>query len=255
MPFTREQQLALSQLAELWSERSFVLIGASALQVHLPLNRNTRDLDITLAADLDEFPAGLDNLEGWRQQPGRDHTWLGPNDVRVDVLPAGPGLRALGHVTWPSGATMSILGFRHVFRQTIELEVNQHVTIRVARPHIIAFLKMVAFLDRPLERGRDLSDIAFLLDAYVDDDDERRWSEQVTAADLDFEDVPSYLLGRDLSEVLDTAELAVVQRFVDTVRDEPVRSRLVRRAPTVWRRDADTVERRLAAFRLAMTTI
>ena len=51
---------------------SIVLIGASALQVHLPLNRNTRDLDVTVAADLGEFTAGLDRLSGWRRHATRE---------------------------------------------------------------------------------------------------------------------------------------------------------------------------------------
>jgi hypothetical protein len=95
---TRAQQRALEQLAALWSDRAFVLIGASALQLQLPFERATRDLDVTLAADLDEFPAGLDKLVGWKRHLSREHEWVGPGRVRVDVLPASPVLRAQGYV-------------------------------------------------------------------------------------------------------------------------------------------------------------
>jgi len=252
MSFTRAQQNALAQLAELWSHHQFVLIGASALQVHLPLNRDTRDLDVTLAVDLDAFPAGLGDLAGWEQAPEREHAWVGPGDVRVDVLPAGPEITAVGYVQWPTGSRMSVVGFRHVFEHATEIGVSDGVVIRVAQPHVIALLKMIAYLDRPAERGRDLADIAFLLEAYVGDDDERRWSDEVFGAQLDFEDVPSYLLGRDLAHLLDSTERAAVLRFLDAVTEPQTMGRFVREAPPSWQRHEDTSSKRLAAFRIGL---
>jgi predicted nucleotidyltransferase len=254
MPFTRPQQNALAQLGELWSEREFVLIGASALQIHIPLNRNTRDLDVSLAVDLDEFPAGLNDLAGWTQTPEREHAWLGPGDVRVDVLPAGPKATAVGYVQWPGGSRMSVVGFRHVFEHTTKTRVSDGVVVDVAQPHVIALLKMVAYLDRPAERGRDLADIAFLLERYVDDDDERRWSDEVLAAGPDFEDVPSYLLGRGLGPLLDSTERAAVLRFLDVVTDPRTMGRLIRQAPPSWQKDQATASKRLAAFRSGLGT-
>jgi predicted nucleotidyltransferase len=254
MSFTRAQRNALAQLAELWSEHQFVLIGASALQVHLPLNRNTRDLDISLAVDLDEFPAGLGDLAGWKQTPEREHAWLGPGDVRVDVLPAGPKVTAVGYVQWPSGSRMNMVGFRHVFEHTTEIEVSDGGVVRVAQPHVIALLKTIAYLDRPAERGRDLADIAFLLEHYVDDDDGRRWSDEVLTAGPDFEDVPSYLLGRDLGALLSSTERAVVLTFLDTVTDPQTIGRMVRQAPPSWHRHEDTPSKRIAAFRRGLDT-
>jgi len=249
MPFTRAQRTALAELAELWRDRAFVLIGAGALEVHLPLNRETRDLDITLAADLDEFPAGLDTLPGWTRHPRLEQEWHGPEGVRVDVLPAGPGLRAQGYVDWPSGARMRIIGFGHVFQRSTPVEIDDGICVQVAQPHVIAFLKMLSYLDRPIERGRDLADLAVLFEHYIDDDHERRWSDEVIAAGTDFENVSSFLLGVDLGRRLAPDERSQVDRLLEMVEQGRGRRELLERAPALWRRDPATLQRRLAAFR------
>jgi hypothetical protein len=45
----------------MWSSRPFVLVGASAIECQKPMRRATADLDLTVAASMDEFPAGLDD--------------------------------------------------------------------------------------------------------------------------------------------------------------------------------------------------
>ena len=101
--FSEAQRAALREIARLWSARRFVLVGASAIQCQRPMRRTTADIDLSVAASIEEFPAGLDQLAGWTRHPRREHEWTGPGGVRIDVIPAGPELLARGHVDWPSG--------------------------------------------------------------------------------------------------------------------------------------------------------
>lgn len=144
---------------------------------------------------------------------------------------------------------MSVVGFRHAFAQAVKIQASPGLNVEVAPPHVIALLKMIAYLDRPGERGRDLGDIAHLLEYYVDDDDDRRWSGEVPGGELDFEDVSSYLLGRDLGPLLDADERAHVLQFVEAVSRQPVISAMIDRAPVLWQRHEYLALRRLENFR------
>ena len=117
MTFTPGQIAALRKLRELWPDTRFVLVGASALGCFLDFRwRATNDLDISVSIELDELPAGLDRPPGWSADPRAEHRWLAPEDVKVDILPAGPNLRRAGTLRWPrSGNEMSLLGQRLEF--------------------------------------------------------------------------------------------------------------------------------------------
>src|SRR5437016_624631 len=52
-----------------------VIIGAAALLCFVNLGRFTRDIDIVVALDLEDFVALSGNLKagGWTQEPGTEH--------------------------------------------------------------------------------------------------------------------------------------------------------------------------------------
>lgn len=97
-PFSQKQFAALEDLTRLWNDdSSFVLVGASAIHCHLPGTRKTEDLDIAVAVSREDIQLKLRSLPGWR--PSRyEHEWLGPGDVRLDVLPASLELIQQGFV-------------------------------------------------------------------------------------------------------------------------------------------------------------
>ena len=92
MDLLPEQKETLRQLSELWRDTPFVLIGANALALQIDLEwRQTNDLDFVLSIALEDYPAGLANLPGWRRRPREgEHAWLSPSGVNVDIVPAGP---------------------------------------------------------------------------------------------------------------------------------------------------------------------
>jgi len=252
--FTPGQTAALRKLCELWPDTPFVLVGASALGCFLDFRwRATNDIDISVSIELDELPAGLDRLPGWSADSRAEHRWLAPEDVKVDILPAGPNLRRAGTLRWPrSGNEMSLLGQRLAFEQARDVQVASDLSIRVAPVPVVCVLKMVAYQDQPQARTRDLEDLAHIFDEYVPVEDQRRYTDDVHDTGLEFDVVSAYLLGRDIGALVNNEERAAVVSFIAKVRDEQDRhatqARMANVAPLSWRRDPEALLVRLEAF-------
>ncbi len=258
MTFTPGQVAALRNLRELWPDTPFVLVGASALGCFLDFRwRATNDIDISVSIELDELPAGLDRLPGWSPDPRAEHRWLAPEDVKVDILPAGPNLRRAGILRWPrSGNEMSLLGQRLAFEQARDVQVASGLSIRVAPVPVVCVLKMVAYQDQPQARTRDLEDLAHIFHDYVAADDQRRYSDEVPETGIEFEVVSAFLLGRDIGALVNSEERAAVASFIAKVRAEndphATQARMANVAPVLWRRDPDALLARLEALELGL---
>ncbi len=237
MALTEAQRSTLRRLSGVWRDLDFVLVGASAIKVWRPdYLRETNDLDVSVAIDLDAHPAGLDEAPGWRPDPRLPHRWYSPEGIAVDVLPAGPKILEAGRIDWADGCSMNMTGFGHALSRA-ELRDVGGIQVAVAPLDVLALLKAIAYLDRPVERGRDLEDLAYLLGNYVDGDDPRRWEE--TPESLDFHHGPAFLLGRDMSRWLTDHERTALQDFLNRARDEAdahaTGGRMARRLPLEFR--------------------
>jgi predicted nucleotidyltransferase len=173
--------------------------------------------------------------------------------VKVDFIPAGPALLASRRIVWPgTGFEMSLVGFQHVFTRCSPVEIAPGVLLQVASVPVIILLKMVAYLDRPFERADDLKDIAQVVPNYLAADDERRWTDEVFAAGVDFDGASAFVLGRDLHGLLDAEEAATVRTFLARARDEAdgagTQRRLVEAGPVRWRQEPETFFKELGAF-------
>ncbi len=84
---------------------------------------------------------------------------------------------------------------------------------------VLLMLKLVAYVDRPLERARDLHDMAVCLTRYVDDVDERRFTSAMSTLDLHVDAQGPYLLGQDLRGHAGDAERDVLDRFFTLAKD------------------------------------
>jgi predicted nucleotidyltransferase len=229
------------------------VIGASALACQIDLPRHTGDLDISVSVSLDELAASLPLLEGWKRHPKKEHEWLSPAGVKVDVLPAGPGLLAAGEIIWPStGARMNLTGMRLALATDNTLQIDSGLSIRVAPVPVIAVLKMISYLDRPAERERDLHDLAYILENHVPADDDRRFAAEVVDTGIPWEHASAYLLGHDLRALVNARERGVVDNFVTRVRDErhplATQGRMARLGPRSWNQDPDELIARIDAF-------
>lgn len=253
-PFTPDQERALTSLLSVWPVSKVVLIGASALACSLEMRwRKTDDLDLTVSAAVDEYSAALAALPGWRRDPKQEQRWFARGDVKVDIVPAGPALVETGEIVWPrSGMRMSLVGLGLAFQNNIPVPLRVGGEFYAATVPAVVILKMVAYLDRPAERGRDLMDLAYVLSGYAEDDLERRFSPGVLDLQMDSEDVGPYLLGQDVSGLVGEPERRVVESFlrVATKEDHPTGTlvRMAQAGPRDLRDDIDAVLRRLQAF-------
>ena len=158
-----------------------VIIGAIAYQVHFPEeSRHTGDIDSA----------------------------------------AGPKLREANQVTWPiSQFTMSLVGFDHVFATAQPVQLAPDLTLKVISSTALMLLKIVAFMDDPQRRVKDLDDIRGLLLQY-EADSERIFSDVVIDAALqDFGLAPAFLMGLDLRALCADDDAQIVYTFLDAMNE------------------------------------
>ncbi len=180
------------------------IIGAAALLCFVDIGWFTRDIDLAVALDLEDFTAFTGQLRtrGWTQEARREHRWRGPSGSIIDLLPAGPGLRQAKRIIWPgSEFEMSLVGFEHVFARSVPFSFAEGAQYRVAPPPVIALLKIVAFMDDPYGRKKDLLHLAELFRRY-DAASDRIFSDEVFAAELeDIDYANAFLLGMDVGTI------------------------------------------------------
>lgn len=256
-PLLPDEVEALRSLARAWPAAKMVVLGAAALRCSLPrLWRTTEDLDLSVAASIEDVRAALSRLPGWSPDPRQEQRWQSPAGIPVDIVPVGTDALARGYIEWPrAGFRMSLLGMRLAFENAVRLGIAADLEVRVAPIHVLAVLKMVAYLDRPEVREKDVGDLAHMMHGYVSVDSERRFSSEVPDDLTEFEDVAPYLLGRDVSAVVNPDERQKVSDFIAMIEDESRGPRLVARmsilGPSAWR-DPDVVFARIRAFRRGM---
>jgi predicted nucleotidyltransferase len=153
----------------------FVVIGAVALDHHVPLARRTGDVDLAIVAEADEIHALL-TKHGWEADKRKSQRWRDAGGHEIDVLPATPRLLRAGSVDFDGESTMSLVGFDLAleYAEGVPL-LGTDVEVEVASLATIVVLKMTAWLDRPQQRLRDLGDLAFVFEKVLGDFDERRW--------------------------------------------------------------------------------
>lgn len=200
-----------------------VVIGATALRVWLPDERRlSEDVDVALALDVDEFApltARLTDLP-WRRDARWEPRWHSPGGARVDLLPLGVRARQDRQLVWPRAeTTMRVVGYDVVFNEAIVRESGLDLQMRVALLHVLALLKVVAFLDDPVTRRKDLEDLVLILRRYAEDGD-RRFGDDVIDADVQYADAGAFLLGRDLHALCTMPdEIEAVRRFFPWAAD------------------------------------
>jgi predicted nucleotidyltransferase len=239
----------LHQVAETLSA-DVAIIGAAALLCFVDIGRFTRDIDLAVALDLEDFNTFSDRLKsvGWTQEARREHRWRGPSGSIIDLLPAGPVLRQARRIRWPeSGFEMSLVGFEHVFARALPFSFKEGIQYRVAPPPVIALLKIVAFMDDQNGRNKDRLDVAELFRRY-DAASDRIFSDEVFEAKLeDVEYANAFLLGMDVGSIATGEEFEILHAFFQA-QSIPAEDLLDLDRQEVRQREAFRFQKQLRAF-------
>lgn len=251
---SHDQVRALKDLRSAWPGHQIVLIGASALQCFLDMrSRQTRDIDLSISIALEEYPGPLAGRPGWSPRANGPHKWDFEHVVELDILPAGPRLLAAGKISWPGGSEMNLTGFRLAFEHSVGVEIAPGLSIDVAPVAVIVLLKMVAYLDRPFERTRDLVDIALILDEWPPDEDDARFGDAVRRLGLTHEQIGPYLLGQHLGRIANAGEQSLIRAFLEKAANEDDRhqtqTRFISVGPAHWGREPAELIQRVDALR------
>lgn len=244
---------ALLRLAGLWPGTRLTVIGAAGLELQgspIGANRSTMDVDLAVDRDQEAIDAVMAVAAGWKPDPRQPQRWLDPEGWPIDLIPASSELVSRGFITWPVGEkTLSLIGFRHLGRSEGTLFLPQF-GLYVALPHVVVLLKIVAWTDRPHERGKDLADIAAIVNRYLPDEEDRLYLGEASRLDIYGEDAQAWLLGFDIGRCVDDAERGVVDSFLSRLANpnDSLATAVALRAPSSWHRDEDEVRRRFRVF-------
>ena len=109
---------------------------------------------------------------------------------------------------------MSLSGFDHVFANAVKVHLPGGLTIHVSPPIITALLKIIAYVDDPYRRAKDLQDIRIVLRRYEQESD-RLFSDTVFDAELpDFEFANAFLLGLEMRALASRDDARFVEQFL-----------------------------------------
>ena len=104
-------------------------------------------------------------------------------------------------------------------RNTERVPVPGHpVEVEVACLPVLVVLKIVAWLDRPHERTKDLGDLGRVLAFALDDLDARRW--EAPLAGEKFDEQSSVFVGNEVRAIAHARHLERIHEFLRRLSDE-----------------------------------
>ncbi len=254
---------ALRVLAQVLAEdgRDVVLIGALVPQILIDMRqgrefagRTTRDVDtVVMVASWEDFNRMRSRLHEIGFRPGSVPHEFQFGDVRIDLIPFGPGLVQDDSLVWPEAdRVMSTLGIEEAFEHAQPEELAPGLSLPVVPIPGLVLLKIVAYQDRPEERARDLIDVVYCFEHYEETLGESRRFDltgiTVEGQPLQFGEAGAYLLGIDVAKLAKPKSLMAVHKFLDRIPEEYARP--IGQILHQERRIADKEDRRSLLFRL-----
>lgn len=208
------------------------LIGAAARDLifeyvyDAKIQRATEDLDFGVAVatwdDYQRLKTLLLDKKKFREDPKQEQRiwWTGTSpQMRIDLVPFGGLETPEARIAFPPSGdfTMSTLGFREVSEDLWSVDISDDLRIEVASLAGIVVLKFVAYNDRPEQRHRDIQDIFFIAENYLDaGNEDRLYDSEAGDADLldnenfDYKTAGARLLGRDIASLVNADTRSII---------------------------------------------
>ena len=152
----------------------------------------------------------------------------------VDLIPFGTIESPAGSITWPPDYSMkmNVIGFEDAWKYTLIVRIQPTVTVRFASLPGLAILKLIAWSDwRYQVPQKDAADLALLLRKYAEAGNEDRlyqeYSDLLRQEGSDLELASAWLLGRDMSEVMQARTREVILDILKKEADPERSDRLI----------------------------
>lgn len=173
-----------------------MLVGAYARDYWIKERRVIGNARVTMDVDLacrvfswEEYNRIVDGLKregGLRQDAKiRHRLWL-RDEIYADFVPFGGIEDENGDFAWPPDfdVSLNVLGYRLAYEDAETMTIGT-ASMKVISPCWLAMLKLKAYTDTP-ERTKDLVDVYFIIDHYLDfiDEDKRLYGPDATDADV-----------------------------------------------------------------------
>lgn len=153
----------------------YYLIGVSAIALELlkkgiKPSRGTKDIDFAIMiSNLEEYEnisASLQN-EGFKKVKAPWTFYSDKYNVAIDILPFGE-IEEKDTVKFNKRySDLHVLGFKEVLEDAEQVQIEDKIVNIPPLPGMI-ILKLIAWSDRPEERGNDLADILRIIEHYFD---------------------------------------------------------------------------------------
>lgn len=228
------QKKILIEVSDALSEleiKAFV-VGATARDLifeyayEANITRKTEDIDFGVAvetwADYEQLKESLISTKRFKNDTKNEQRlwWTEPGEeMKIDLVPFGNLESPAGQIAFPPKGdfVMSTVGFEEAFENSLRVEINENLTIRIASLAGLVLLKFVAYNDRPAERRRDVQDIFFIARYYFDAGNEERLYEEETdllGDDFNHQTSGARLLGRDVARLLNDKTKKIISNLL-----------------------------------------
>ena len=210
----------------------YYLIGASAIALELlkkgiKPSRGTKDIDFAIMiSSIKEFEAIVSKLEnqGFNKVEAPWTLYHPKFNTVIDLLPFGE-IEEQFTVNFNERYTdLHVLGFSEVLKETRSVQIEEK-SIQVPSLSGMVVLKLIAWSDRPEERGNDLYDILRIIEHYFDYNyDEIVEHHNDTFPEdnvLDQFKVSARVLGRNASRFLHFSA-AIHERILKTINENTI---------------------------------
>lgn len=195
----------------------FYIIGATARDIILSgihkqaSSRRTADLDIAIAIkDWDKFnqiSEELCKMEGFTKDPKLTQRFNFQKVYDIDIVPFGEIAQKDNTIYWPPEEqfAMSVAGYTEVADNTLDITIDNDLSVKVASLPGIFILKLAAFNDRKNETNKDADDLAFIIENYLEINELRAVEEHYDiyeAENFNTFTAGATLLGKDIITIL-----------------------------------------------------
>lgn len=212
----------------------FYIIGATARDIILSgihkqaSSRRTADLDIAIAIkDWDKFnqiSEELCKMEGFTKDSKLTQRFNFQKVYDIDIVPFGEIAQKDNTIYWPPEEqfAMSVAGYTEVADNTLDITIDNDLSVKVASLPGIFILKLAAFNDRKNETNKDADDLAFIIENYLEINELRAVEEHYDIYKTDNFNTftaGATLLGKDIKTIIGGNE-ETINTFIQILEEE-----------------------------------